>query len=63
MAAKKKTSSTRTLFRMEDKGATADKKGNLYHGYVGGFSLGAVVAPNKTAGKKKLLAIARKLLK
>lgn len=47
---------------MEDKGATADKKGHLYHGYVGGYALGAVMAPNKTAGRKKLLSIARKLL-
>ncbi len=61
MAAKKK--STKALFCMEDKGPTADKKGHLYHGYVGGHALGAVVAANKTAGKKKLLAIARKLLK
>ncbi len=58
----KKTTAPRALFRMEDKGATADKKGRLYHGYVGGFHLGAVVAPNKTAGKKKLLSIARKML-
>lgn len=56
---KKKSS---VLFRMEDKGASADKRGNLYTGYVGGFELGAVMAPNKTAGRKKLLAIARKLL-
>ena len=61
--ATKKSSGGRTLFRMEDKGATADKKGSLYHGYVGGFALGAVVAANKAAGRKKLLAIARKLLK
>jgi len=63
VATKKKPNGTKTLFRMEDKGVTADKKGSLYHGYVGGFALGAVVAPNKTAGRKKLLAIARKLLK
>ena len=48
---------------MEDKGATADRKGFLFHGYIGGYALGAVVAANKTAGKKKLLSIARKLLK
>lgn len=54
---------TRTLFRMEDKGPMADRKGTLYKGFVGGYDLGTVVAPNKTAAKKKLLAIARKALK
>jgi len=61
--ATKKSTATKTLFRMTEKGATADKKGKLYEGHVGGFALGAVVAPNKTAARKKLLGIARKLLK
>ena len=51
------------LFRMEEKGPTADKNGSLYIGHVGNYELGAVVAPNKAAAKKKLLAIARKMLK
>ncbi len=46
--AAKKSNGAKTLFRMEDKGVTADKKGSLYHGYVGGYALGAVVAANKT---------------
>lgn len=58
MASKKKD-----LFRMEEKGKTADNKGCIYEGYVGGHKLGTVVAANKTAGKKKLLSIARRLLK
>lgn len=59
----KTTSKTRTLFRLTEKGETADKKGRLYEGHVGGFNIGSVVAKNKTAGRKKLLSIARKLLK
>ena len=54
---------SKDLFRMEEKGKTADNKGCIYDGFVGGHKLGSVVAANKTAGKKKLMAIARKLLK
>ena len=61
MAAKKKKG--RELFRMEDKGPTADRKSHLYCGYVGGHDIGCVVAANKTAARKKLLNIARQLLK
>ncbi len=57
-----KEKTKKTLFSMEDKLPTADRKGYLFHGYVGGFALGAVVAANKTAGRKKLLSIARKML-
>ena len=62
MAAKKK-GSTKELFTVKEGGALAAGKGRLYTGYVGGFEIGTVVAPNKTAGRKKLLTIARGLLK
>lgn len=58
MATKKKE-----LFTMKELGTTADKKTSMYNGCVGGFDIGTVVAPNKSAAKKKLLAIARRLLK
>ena len=60
MASKK---STKELFTMTEGGAIAGTKGKLFSGKVGGFDIGQVVAPNKTDGRKKLLAIARKLLK
>ena len=62
MASKKKSS--KELFTMAEGGPIAGTtKNRLYSGKVGGFDLGTVVAANKTAGRKKLLTIARGLLK
>ena len=61
MAAKPKE--VKELFRIEPMGGSADGKGSLYCGYVGGYKLGCVMAPNKTDARKKLMSIARKLLK
>ena len=58
-----KTTKPKQFFRMEEKGSTADKKGSIYNGFIGNYDLGAVVAPNKTTARKRLLAIARKMCK
>ena len=62
--ATKKTSTTKELFKMTEGGPIAGNgKSRMYTGKVGGFEIGTVVAPNKSAGRKKLLSIARGLLK
>jgi len=58
-----KVTSKKSLFRVTEKGQTADNKGRIYEGHVGSHNIGQVVAKNMTAGRKKLLTIARKLLK
>jgi len=66
MASKKKKGNPhngKPLFRLEERGGTADGKGKLYCGYVGGYEIGCVVAANQTKAKTKLIAIARRLLK
>ncbi len=60
MAAKKKK--VEDLFRIEDRGAAADRKGKLFCGYIGGFEIGCVIASSQGAARKKLLGIARRLL-
>ncbi len=51
------------IFRMEAKGKSADGRGGMYEGYVGGTSIGVVLSVDAATARKKLLAIARKLLK
>lgn len=51
------------LFTMTDDGATADGKGKMYCGWVGKHKIGTVVAPNATTARKRLLVIARRMLK
>lgn len=51
------------LFRMEERGRTADGKHRMYAGIVGGKDIGNVVAKNATDGRKKLKRIVRALLK
>lgn len=60
MATKK---SSKELFTMTEGGPIAGTKTRMYTGKIGGFDLGTVVANTKAAGKKKLLTIARGLLK
>ena len=59
MAAKKKKKDDKPkkkeLLTVESTGGSADGNGNIYCGKVGGYNLGSVVAPNKTAARKKLL--------
>ena len=62
MPAKKKSGGA--LFKMKDEGKVAGSKSQrLYSGSVGNHQLGTVVAGNKTLGRKKLMSLARKLLK
>ena len=60
---KKHTRHQGSLFHMKEHGRTADGKHGLYAGQVGGKDIGTVVAKNATDGRKKLLRIARQLLK
>ena len=53
----------KSLFRMKLISESFDRKVRLYEGHVGGHSVGIVSAPTQTAAKKKLLTLARKLLK
>lgn len=50
------------LFRMKQIAESTDKKTRLFEGHLGNASIGTVSAPNQTAAKKKLLALARKRL-
>lgn len=58
-----KRKKSKSLFRMDDHGKTADGKGSLYCGYVGESEIGYVTARTQSAARKKLLSIARSKLK
>ena len=60
---KKKKASAGPLLKVKEEGAIAGGKNRMYSGSIGSYEIGTVVAANKTAGKKKLLTLARKLLK
>ena len=63
-AKKKKTKEPRKeLLTVKANGGTADGRGNIYTGHLGGHNIGSVVAKNQTEARKKLLTCARKLLK
>jgi len=62
MPAKKKKK-TSELFTLEEKGPAADGNGKLYCGWVGGHEIGCVISANKSAARKKLIGIARRMLK
>lgn len=59
--ADKKT--TKKLFEIKELARTSDGKSAIYCGYLGKVAIGEVSAKNATLARKKLAAMARKLIK